>query len=204
MYNWTLGQLGKTNPKRTQTNPKRTQNEPKFKKAKMNVSSIITVGYENKSPIWAPKKQSQTSKRQKTMQTSLPKRIMKETRFWVRTKQTQFKPKQTQFQRFSRLDFDNILDYSKIWKSFRNRILRRTTKCGPRLLPEDNSRKISILLSKKHFHIQGKGLIMKQQTGENGKHLDHGKHCSGHNCSHGAPNIDEKTFFFSRFIFFVG
>ncbi len=26
--NWTLGQLGKTNPKRTQTNPKRTQLKP--------------------------------------------------------------------------------------------------------------------------------------------------------------------------------
>ena len=45
MKKWTLGQLGKTNPKRT-------QNEPKFKKAKMNVTSILTVDYENKSN-WA-------------------------------------------------------------------------------------------------------------------------------------------------------
>ena len=45
MINWTLGQSGKTNPKRT-------QNEPKFKKAKMNVLSYITKGYENKSN-WA-------------------------------------------------------------------------------------------------------------------------------------------------------
>jgi hypothetical protein len=45
----------------------------------MNVTSIITVDYENKPPIRAPKKQSQTSKRQKPMQTSLPKGIMKNT-----------------------------------------------------------------------------------------------------------------------------
>ena len=48
MYKWTLGQLGKTNP----NEPKRTQNEPKFKKAKMNVTSYITKGYENISN-WA-------------------------------------------------------------------------------------------------------------------------------------------------------
>ncbi len=65
--------------KQSQTNP----NKAKFKKDKMNVTSILTVGYENKPPIWAQKKQSQTSKRQKPMQTSLSKRIMKETRFWV-------------------------------------------------------------------------------------------------------------------------
>jgi hypothetical protein len=65
--------------KQSQTNP----NKAKFKKAKMNVSSYITAGYENKLHIRAPKKQSQTSKRQKPMQTSLSKRIMKETRFWV-------------------------------------------------------------------------------------------------------------------------
>ncbi len=53
------------------------QNKAKFKKAKMNVSSFITKDYENKSPIRAPKKQSQTLKRQKPMQTSLPQRIMK-------------------------------------------------------------------------------------------------------------------------------
>jgi hypothetical protein len=45
MGKWTLGQLGKTNPKRT-------QNEPKSKKAKMNVKFYITKGYENKSN-WA-------------------------------------------------------------------------------------------------------------------------------------------------------
>ncbi len=45
----------------------------------MNVSSIITVGYKNKSPIRAPKKQSQFSKRQKPMQPPLPQRIMKKT-----------------------------------------------------------------------------------------------------------------------------
>jgi hypothetical protein len=79
--------------KQSQTNP----NKAKFKKAKMNVTSILIKGYENKPPIRAPKKQSQFSKRQKTMQTSLPQRIMKETRFWVRTKQSQYKPKQSQF-----------------------------------------------------------------------------------------------------------
>jgi len=45
----------------------------------MNVIYYITKDYENKSPIRAPKKQSQTSKRQKPMQTSLPQRIMKNT-----------------------------------------------------------------------------------------------------------------------------
>ncbi len=58
----------------------------------MNVTSIITVGYENKSPIWAPKKQSQISKRQKPMQTSLPKGIMKNTALSASKKQTQNKP----------------------------------------------------------------------------------------------------------------
>ncbi|MHC4458326.1 MAG: hypothetical protein ACYS0I_14815, partial [Planctomycetota bacterium] len=47
MNKWTLGQLGKTNPNEPKTNPKRTQNEPKLRKAKMNVTSIITKGYEN-------------------------------------------------------------------------------------------------------------------------------------------------------------
>jgi hypothetical protein len=70
--NKTLGGVGKTNPKRT-------QNEPNFKKAEMNVTSILTVAYENKPTIRAPKKQTQFSKRQKPMQTSLPQRIMKKT-----------------------------------------------------------------------------------------------------------------------------
>ncbi len=70
--NKTLGEYGK---KQSQTKP----NKAKFKKAKMNVTSILTVGYENKSPIRAPKKQSQISKRQKPMQTSLPKGITKNT-----------------------------------------------------------------------------------------------------------------------------
>jgi len=47
----------------------------------MNVTSYITKDYENKPPIMAPKKQSQISKRQKSMQTSLPKGIMKKTAF---------------------------------------------------------------------------------------------------------------------------
>jgi hypothetical protein len=86
-------------PKQTQFKPNlsrrslwRRRNKAKFKKAKMNVTSILTVAYENKTPIRAPKKQSQISKRQKPMQTSLPQGIMKETRFWVRTKQTQTNP----------------------------------------------------------------------------------------------------------------
>ena len=66
----TLGERGK---KQSQTKP----NKANLKKAKMNVTSILTKGYENKTPIRAPKKQSQISKRQKTMQTSLPQRIMK-------------------------------------------------------------------------------------------------------------------------------
>jgi hypothetical protein len=64
---WTLGE----------NEPKTNPNEPNFKKAKMNVTSYITKGYENKPPIRAPKKQSQFSKRQKPMQPSLPKGIMK-------------------------------------------------------------------------------------------------------------------------------
>jgi hypothetical protein len=48
---WQYGHLVKWE-KRTQNEPKRTQNEPKFKKAKMNVTSIITVDYENISN-WA-------------------------------------------------------------------------------------------------------------------------------------------------------
>jgi len=53
------------------------QNKANFRKAKMNVTSIITKDYENISPLRAPKKQTQFSKRQKPMQTSLPQRIMK-------------------------------------------------------------------------------------------------------------------------------
>ncbi len=69
----------------------------KFKKAKMNVTSYITVGYENKSPIRAPKKQSQTSKRQKPMQPSLPQGIMKKTALSASDKTKPNKPNQTQF-----------------------------------------------------------------------------------------------------------
>ena len=69
MDTWSIG------TKQSQTNP----NKAKLKKAKMNVTSYITVDYENKPPIWAPKKQSQISKQQKTMQTSLLQRIMKKT-----------------------------------------------------------------------------------------------------------------------------
>ena len=82
----TLSERGK---KQSQTNP----NKAKLKKAKMNVNKVLAKNYENKPPIRAPKKQSQTSKRQKPMQPSLPQRIMKKTGFWVRTKQTQNKPK---------------------------------------------------------------------------------------------------------------
>ena len=32
---------------------------------------------------------------------------------------------------FSRLDFDNMLDFSQIWESFGDLILQRTAKCGP-------------------------------------------------------------------------
>jgi hypothetical protein len=56
------------------------------------------VGYENKTPIRAPKKQSQTSKRQKTMQPPLPQRIMKKTAPLGSGKTNPNKPKQTQFQ----------------------------------------------------------------------------------------------------------
>jgi hypothetical protein len=88
MDTWSSGK------KQSQTNP----NKAKFKKAKMNVTYYITKGYENKSPIWAPKKQSQTSKRQKTMQTSLPQRIMKKTALSASDKTNPNKPNQSQFQ----------------------------------------------------------------------------------------------------------
>ncbi|GAG46088.1 unnamed protein product, partial [marine sediment metagenome] len=46
---------------------------------------------------------------------------------------------------------------------------------------------------------------MKQQTGGNENHSDHEKHCSGHNCSHGVPNINEQEFFgMSRRDFIMG
>ncbi|MHC4105918.1 MAG: peptide chain release factor N(5)-glutamine methyltransferase [Planctomycetota bacterium] len=94
--------------KQSQTNP----NKAKLKKAKMNVSSYITVGYENKSPIWAPKKQTQTSKRQKPMQTSLIKRIMKKTAFSGSDKTNPNEPKQTQFQaRFTFCEFFFFLTF---------------------------------------------------------------------------------------------
>ena len=84
MTNWTLGQLGKTNPKRTQNEPKRTQNEPKFKKAEMNVTAALTKGYENKSnwaicenepktnPIKANKKPKRTKFKTKQIQSRTP------------------------------------------------------------------------------------------------------------------------------------
>jgi hypothetical protein len=34
MTKWTLGQLGKTNPKQTQTKPKQTQTKPNSKRQK--------------------------------------------------------------------------------------------------------------------------------------------------------------------------
>jgi len=79
-------------PKQSQFKPNQTQNEPKLKKAKMNVTTAITKGYENKPPIRAPKKQIQTSKRQKPMQTSLPKGIMKKTAFSGTGKTNPIKP----------------------------------------------------------------------------------------------------------------
>ena len=81
---------GKNEPK---TNP----NEPNFKKAEMNVTSYITVDYGNKPPIRAPKKRTQFSKRQKSMQTYLPQRIMKKTVSSGPGKTNPNKPNQTQF-----------------------------------------------------------------------------------------------------------
>jgi len=86
----TLGERGKNEPK---TNPIKAN----FRKAKMNVNKVLAENYENISPIIAPKKQSQFSKRQKPMQTFLPKRIMKNTRFRVLPKRTQNEPNQSQF-----------------------------------------------------------------------------------------------------------
>jgi len=43
---WTLGQVGKTNPKRTQTNPNEPKTNPILEKPKMNLSAVITKNYE--------------------------------------------------------------------------------------------------------------------------------------------------------------
>jgi hypothetical protein len=79
--------------KQSQTNP----NKAKFKKAKMNVTSILTKGYENKPPIRAPKKQTQPvvslsnlfkpnlSRRSLWRSRNLSRRSL-----WRRRKQTQF------------------------------------------------------------------------------------------------------------------
>jgi len=88
MDTWSRGK------KQSQTNP----NKAKSKKAKMNVTSYITTNYENKTPIRAPKKQSQISKRQKTIQPSLPQGIMKKTAISAFGKTNPNKPNQTQFQ----------------------------------------------------------------------------------------------------------
>ncbi len=117
--NWTLGE----------NEPKTNPNEPNFKKAEMNVTSYITKGYENKPPNRAPKKRTQFSKRQNPMQTYLPQRIMKETRFWVRTKQTQFKPKQTQFPLFALRNRRHKCLYLLCLACFCPEVCRRRQSC---------------------------------------------------------------------------
>jgi len=74
--------MGKTNPIQTQYKPNQTQSNPISQKAKMNVSYIITKGYENKP------------------------------HFWTKSKQTQYKPKQTQFQRQKMLLYLTIPYYN--------------------------------------------------------------------------------------------
>ena len=64
--------------------------------AQMNVTTIRAKDYKNKPPIRATKKQTQFSKRQKPMQTSLPKGIMKKTALSGSDKTKPNKPKQTQ------------------------------------------------------------------------------------------------------------
>ena len=53
---WTLGERGKNKPN---TNPIQTQTNPITEKPKMNVSTNITKGYDNKSHFWAIAKQTQ-------------------------------------------------------------------------------------------------------------------------------------------------
>jgi len=72
----TLGERGKNKPN---TKPIQTQTNPIPEKPKMNVTSIITKGYENKP------------------------------RFRAKAKQTQFKPKQTQFHHHRRYACFNFL-----------------------------------------------------------------------------------------------
>ena len=88
MKKWTLGCAGKQSQFKANSKPIKA----KLKKAKMNVTSYITVDYENIPPIRAQKKQSQTSKRQKPMQTSLAKRIMKKTALLASGKTNPTKP----------------------------------------------------------------------------------------------------------------
>ena len=90
------------------TNPKRTQSKPISEKAKMNVTSYITAGYENKSPNRAPKKRTQISKRQKPIQTPLLQRIMKKACFWVPKKRTQNEPNLRRFKPNLRKKHENL------------------------------------------------------------------------------------------------
>jgi len=64
--------LGKRGKNKPNTNPIQTQTNPITEKQKMTVNKVLTNGYENKS------------------------------HFWVKAKQTQFKPKQSQFPKRSK------------------------------------------------------------------------------------------------------
>jgi len=78
------------------------QNKANFQKSQMNVTSLITVDYENKSNWTLGKnKPNQTQFPKSTNECKLTynKGLQKKRRFRSPKKQTQFKPKQTQFAR---------------------------------------------------------------------------------------------------------
>jgi hypothetical protein len=112
------------------------QNKANFQKVKLNVTKVLTKDYDQMD-TWSIRKTKPIQSQLKPIQSQL-----KPIKANIMPKQSQFKPnlswrslwrsrKQTQFQRFIRLDFDYMLNYSRIWESFGNRILRRTAKCGP-------------------------------------------------------------------------
>ena len=64
----TLGQAGKNKAKQSQTKPIQTQSKPIPEKLKMNVTSIITKGYDNKSLFATIEKQTQYKPNQRQFQ----------------------------------------------------------------------------------------------------------------------------------------
>ena len=73
MATWTLGDVGKTNPKRTQNEPKTNPNEPKCKKAKMNATTVLTKDYNEKWTMEDYAKRTQNEPKRTQFQTAVEK-----------------------------------------------------------------------------------------------------------------------------------